>query len=64
VYHILPPRAGAWYRGLSRFGYLPLFILLFVFRPVVGILLMPVSLMLGFLGRVIGPYQVTMTGPL
>jgi hypothetical protein len=25
---------------------------------------MPVSLMLGFLGRVIGPYQVTMMGPL
>jgi Zn-dependent protease len=63
-YHILPPRAGAWYRGLSRFGYLPLFILLFVFRPVVGILLTPVSLMLGILGRVIGPYQVTMMGPL
>jgi Zn-dependent protease len=63
-YHILPPRAGAWYRGLSRFGYLPLFILLFVFRPVVGILLTPVSLMLRILGRVIGPYQVTMMGPL
>ncbi|HEU4953269.1 MAG TPA: site-2 protease family protein [Gemmatimonadales bacterium] len=63
-YHILPPRAGAWYRGLARFGYLPLFILLFVFRPVVGILLTPVSLMLGILGRVIGPYQVTMMGPL
>jgi hypothetical protein len=31
---------------------------------VVGILLTPVSLMLGLLGRVIGPYQVTMMGPL
>jgi Zn-dependent protease len=63
LYHILPPRAGAWYRGLSRFGYLPLFILLFVFRPVVGVLLTPVYLMMGILGRVIGPYQVTMIGP-
>ena len=63
-YHVLPPRAGAWYRGLSRFGYLPLFILLFVFRPVVGVLLTPVSLMLGILGRVYLPYQVTVAGPL
>ena len=25
------PRAGNWYRGLQRFGYLPLFVLLFMF---------------------------------
>ena len=31
LYHALPPRAGAWYRGLGRFGYLPLFALLFLF---------------------------------
>jgi Zn-dependent protease len=63
-YHILPARAGAWYRGLARFGYLPLFILLFVFRPVVAVLLTPVSLMLGILGRLYLPYQVTVAGPL
>ncbi len=22
LYHALPPRAGAWYRGLNRYGYL------------------------------------------
>ena len=32
LYHALPPRAGDWYRGLQRFGYLPLFALLFLFR--------------------------------
>ena len=32
LYHALPPRAGTWYRGLQRFGYLPLFALMFVFR--------------------------------
>jgi Zn-dependent protease len=64
LYHALPPKAGTWYRGLSRFGYLPLFILLFLFRPLVAILLTPVSLMLGILGRVYLPYQVTVAGPL
>jgi Zn-dependent protease len=64
LYHALPAKAGAWYRGLSRFGYLPLFILLFLFRPVVAVLLTPVSLMLGILGRVYLPYQVTVAGPL
>ena len=64
LYHALPPRAGTWYRGLSRFGYLPLFILLFLFRPLVAVLLTPVSLMLGILGRVYLPYQVTVMGPL
>jgi Zn-dependent protease len=64
LYHALPAKAGTWYRGLSRFGYLPLFILLFLFRPLVAILLTPVSLMLGLLGRVYLPYQVTVAGPL
>ena len=33
LYHLLPPRAGDWYRGLQRFGYLPLFALIFLFPP-------------------------------
>ena len=41
LYHALPPKAGSWYRGLQRFGYLPLFALMFLFRPVVGVLLTP-----------------------
>jgi Zn-dependent protease len=58
LYHALPPRAGAWYRGLNRFGYLPLFALMFLFRPVMGILLTPAFKMMSFLGGLIAPYQV------
>ncbi|HEX7337357.1 MAG TPA: site-2 protease family protein, partial [Gemmatimonadales bacterium] len=41
MYHLLPPRAGAWYRGLQRFGYLPIFALMFLFRPAIAFLLTP-----------------------
>ncbi len=64
LYHLLPPQAGAWYRGLSRFGYLPLFVLLFAFQPVLGILLTPVRVVMGILVHVIAPYQVVMMGTL
>jgi Zn-dependent protease len=64
LYHILPPQAGAWYRGLSRFGYLPLFVLLFLFQPVLGFLLTPVRVVMGILVQVIAPYQVVMMGTL
>lgn len=58
LYHALPPKAGSWYRGLQRFGYLPLFVLLFLFRPVVSVLLTPAAAMMSFLGGVIAPYRV------
>jgi len=58
IYHVLPPKAGTWYRDLRRFGYLPLFILLFLFQPVVSILLTPVYTVMRLLGSFIGPYQV------
>ena len=58
LYHALPPQAGAWYRGLQRFGYLPLFILLFLFPPVVSILLTPAYAIRNALLRVILPFHV------
>ena len=58
VYHALPPRAGAWYRGLQRLGYLPLFILLFLFPPVVSALLLPARVIRNELLRVILPFHV------
>ena len=64
LYHALPPGAGSWYRGLQRFGYLPLFVLLFLFRPVVSVLLAPAYAVMGFLGRFIAPYQVAPLGGL
>ncbi len=57
-YHVLPPRAGNWYRGLQRFGYLPLFALMFLFQPAMLFLLTPAFVMRGLLFGVIAPYQV------
>jgi Zn-dependent protease len=61
VYHALPARLGSRYRGLQRFGYLPLFALMFLFQPAMRILLAPAIGMMNVLGRVIAPYGV---GPL
>jgi Zn-dependent protease len=58
LYHALPARAGSWYRGLQRFGYLPLFLMLFVFRGTMGVLLTPVVVMMRLLGSWIAPYQI------
>jgi len=58
LYHALPPKAGSWYRGLARFGYLPLFALMFLFQPVMGILLTPAIKMMALIGQLIAPYQV------
>lgn len=57
LYHALPPRAGAWYRGLGRFGYLPLFALMFLFQPALAVLLTPARAGLIFLLRLILPYR-------
>jgi Zn-dependent protease len=58
LYHALPPKAGNWYRGLQRFGYLPLFVLLFLFPPVVSLLLTPAFVIRNALLRVILPFHV------
>ena len=41
-YYLLPPRAGSWYRSLSRFGFLPLLALMFLLPRVLDIFLYPV----------------------
>jgi Zn-dependent protease len=58
LYHALPPKAGSWYRDLQRFGYLPLFVLLFLFRPVLNVLLVPAVVTKNFLDHFIAPYSV------
>lgn len=62
LYHALPPKAGEWYRGLQRFGYLPIFALLILFRPAMGILLYPAITVMNLLGTLIAPYQVGPAG--
>jgi Zn-dependent protease len=58
LYHALPPRVGSWYRGLQRFGYLPIFALMFLFRPVISILLTPAFKGMNFLLHLILPFSV------
>jgi Zn-dependent protease len=58
LYHALPPNAGAWYRNLGRFGYLPLFALMFLFQPALSFLLTPARAGLVFLLRLILPFSV------
>jgi Zn-dependent protease len=60
-YHLLPPRAGDWYRGLQRFGYLPLFALIFLFRPVMVILLTPAFKGMILILQLISPFGVGQT---
>jgi len=62
LYHALPPKAGEWYRGLQRFGYLPIFALMFLFRPLMEVLLTPAFTMMNLLGSLIAPYQVGPAG--
>jgi Zn-dependent protease len=58
LYHALPPRVGSWYRGLQRFGYLPIFALMFLFRPVISLLLAPAFKGMNFLLHLILPFSV------
>jgi Zn-dependent protease len=58
LYHALPPRAGSWYRSLERFGYLPILVLVFLFRPVIAILLAPAVQGMGLLLRLVLPFSV------
>jgi Zn-dependent protease len=58
LYHALPPRAGTWYRGLHRFGYLPLIALMLLFRPVMAFLLTPAYKGMVFLLNLILPFSV------
>jgi Zn-dependent protease len=58
LYHALPPRAGSWYRGLRQFGYLPLFVLLFMFPAVTSLLLTPAFMIRNALLGVILPFHV------
>jgi Zn-dependent protease len=58
LYHALPPKAGSWYRGLRQLGYLPLFILLFVFPSLTQALLTPAFLIRNALLSMILPFSV------
>jgi Zn-dependent protease len=41
LYHVLPSAAGARYRSIGQFGFIPLFVLLIFFAPALNFLLSP-----------------------
>jgi Zn-dependent protease len=57
-YYLLPAGLGARYRSLQRFGFLPLFVLLFFAQPVLSFLLTPATYGMGYLLRFVLPYAV------
>lgn len=51
LYHLLPPRLGAAYRGLYQYGMVILLLFMFLLRPVFNVLLMPAFLLYDVLMR-------------
>lgn len=58
LYHLLPPGLGARYRSLQRFGFLPLLAVLLLAKPVIGVLLTPAWVSMGYLVRLVRPFAV------
>jgi len=58
LYHLLPPGLGARYRSLQRFGFLPLLAMLLLAQPVIGVLLTPAWVSMGYLVRLVRPFAV------
>ncbi len=57
-YYLLPPGAGAKYRSLHRFGFLPLLVILLFLPGVTNVLLTPAFISLRFLFGLMYPYQL------
>jgi Zn-dependent protease len=58
-YHLLPPQLGLQYRSLNRFGYLPLFAVLFLLHPVRDFFMAPAYWGMSFLRAFVSPYGLT-----
>jgi Zn-dependent protease len=48
LYHLLPPRLGMAYRNLQQYGMLILLAVMFLARPIFGLLLTPAFVLYGF----------------
>jgi Zn-dependent protease len=57
-YHVLPPAWGARYRQLGQLGYIPLFILLLFFAPLLNFLLTPAHWGFSHLYVMLQPYGI------
>ena len=58
LYHFLPPAAGARYRAIGQFGFIPLFVLMIFFGPVLSFLLSPVSWGFAHLYNLVYPFGI------
>ena len=58
-YHVLPPRAGEWYRGMHRLGFIPLLVLVVVFPKALDVLLTPAHVCLDLALRSVGGFALT-----
>jgi Zn-dependent protease len=48
LYHLLPPRLGMAYRNLQQYGMLILLAVMFLARPIFGLLMTPAFVLYGF----------------
>ena len=61
LYHALPPAWGARYRAIGQFGYLPLVVVLLLFRPVTQFFLAPAFWGMTLLFRLLQGYGIGTT---
>lgn len=58
LFHALPPRLGAAYRRLQRFGFLPLLVILLFFPGVTQVLLTPAFTLFGVFADLMSPFHL------
>lgn len=58
LYHALPPALGARFRAIGQFGFIPLFVLLIFFAPVLNFLLSPALWGFSHLYNVVHPFGI------
>lgn len=59
LFHMLPAKAGAWYRQVQRFGILPLLLLLVLFRPALTVMLAPAIFLLRLAVGAVGGFALS-----
>lgn len=58
LYHALPPAVGARYRSIGQFGFIPLFVLMIFFAPVLHFLLGPAQWGFWHLYNIVHPFGI------
>ncbi len=58
LYHALPPAAGARYRSIGQFGFIPLFLLLMFLPGVFNLLMTPASWGFSWLYHAVSPFGI------